>query len=230
MSRADLLALQENVIHALGGDDAVAGINPARFDLVSALAKAKRISKIESVLPRTCRALGEDFRPLANGFVHAHPATSFRSRADALRFYQFLGRRRTPAYLLDLAYCELALSALVTGVEKEEPWSVCLAREGTIAIRRAPGVHLRRCKFDVRALFEGELPKISSEIPETRTHLAIVADPLVGNPRIAQLSPGVFEFLRALRVWRVLPEVTDKDTKELLDELQLRGLLEIARG
>ncbi len=230
MSRDELLALQESVIHALSGEAPVAWMDPARVEFVSELARAKRIAKIQSVLPRTCRALGERFLPMAHDFVHAHAPTSFRSRADGLAFYVFLGRRRTAPDLLDLAYCELAISALVTRSEREQPESFSHARNETFVLRRAPGVRLRRCRFDVRAMFEGEAIDVSATTSETQTYLAILADPLAGNPRVVQLSPGLFEFLRALRAWKVVPDVTDEDTKQLLDQLEQRGLLEIARG
>ena len=58
MKRDELLAFQERVIHALSGEKPADGIDPARIGLVRDLAKAKRIAKVESVLPRTCRALG----------------------------------------------------------------------------------------------------------------------------------------------------------------------------
>jgi hypothetical protein len=229
MSRDKLLALQESVIHALIGEDRGAGIDPARVEFVSELARVKRIAKIQSVLPRTCRALGEHFGPMAKDFVCTHAPTSFRSRADGLKFYLFLGRRRTAPVLLDLAYCELAMSALVGRLRGEQPGSIPNASSGTFAVRRALGVRLRRCRFDVRAMFEGEAPEISATCPEMPTCLAILADPLAGTPRIMRLSPGLFDFLRALRAWKVVPAATDPDTKQFLDQLEQRGLLEIRR-
>jgi hypothetical protein len=228
MIRDELLALQESLIHGVSGEAEPAEIDPTRLEFVRDLARAKRIAKIASVLPRTCRALGEQFSRLASDFVNAHPARNFRSRADGLAFYLFLRRRRTKPCLLDLAYCELALSALWTHVPGEQPAPGVEAKDGMVVLRRAIGVRLRACKFNVRAFFESDGLETPATIPETQTHLAIIADPLTGAPRMVQLSPSSFDFLRALRTWRVLPEVTDEDTKALLDQLHQRGLLEIA--
>lgn len=224
----ELLAFQERVIHALSSEAPVAGIDPARVELVRDLAKAKRIAKIDSVLPRTCRVLGEDFSHLTSEFVNATPPTSFRSRADSLAFYRFLARRGVSSELLELAYCELAISAMRTPSSHARPEALSRAPGGSVAIRRSPNVRLRRCRFDVRAFFEGDATAMSATRSRAPIHLAIVADPLAGAPRIAQLSAGLFDFLRSLRTWRVLPKVTDQDTKQLLDQLQQRGLLEMA--
>ena len=227
MTRDELLALQESLIHGLSGESAPAGIDPTRLEFVRELARAKRIAKIESVLPRTCRALGEQFSPLAIDFVKAHPARSFRSRADGLAFYAFLRRRRTKPCLLDLACCELALSALRTHVPAEQVAPPSEAKDKMVVLRRAVGVRLRACRFNVRAFFESDGTELPATVPETQTNLAIIADPLTGAPRMVQLSRSSFDFLRAVRTWSVLPEVTDKDTKALLDQLHQRGLLEI---
>jgi hypothetical protein len=228
MSRDKLLARQDNVIHALTAGDRVAGIDPARVEFVSELARAKRIAKIQSVLPRTCRALGEHFVPMARNFVFAYAPTSFRSLADGLKFYWFLGRRRTTPVLLDLAYCELAMSVVAGPLQREQTGSISTVSGETLAVRRAPGVRLRRCRFDVRAMFEGEASEISATCPEIPTCLAILADPLAGTPRIVRLSPGLFDFLRALRAWEVVPTAADTNTKQFLDQLGQRGLLEIS--
>jgi hypothetical protein len=229
VKRDELLAFQERVIHALSGENPAHGIDPARIGLVRDLAKAKRIAKVESVLPRTCRALGDDFRRLSDDFARGTPPTSFRSRADGLAFYRFLGRRRAAPALLDLAYCELAVSAIATRSSRDHSGSF-RSVSSDIAIRRAPRVRLRICQFDVRAFFEDDGTAIPAAIPRSPIHLAILADPLAGTPRILQLTPGLFDFVRALRAPRVLPAVTDEDTRQLLDDLEQWGLVEIVRA
>ena len=146
MRRDELLAFQEHVIHALSGENPIAGIDPGRLELVRDLAKAKRIAKVESVLPRTCNALGGEFSRLSNDFVQATPPRSFRSRADGLAFYRFLARRGAAPGILELAYCELAITALRTPSSREQPGFLSSVDGGTIAIRRAPGVRLRTCR------------------------------------------------------------------------------------
>lgn len=227
VTREEMLAFQERVIHALSGQDPVTEVDSARLEFVRDLARAKRIAKIKSVLPRTCRALDQDFVRLSDDFVHATPPTSFRSRADALAFYRFLRRAYAAPELLELAYCELALSAVRTSSSRVDTDSLWDASSSASAVRRAPGVRLRICKFDVRAFFEGDTTAMPATIPPSSPILlAILADPPAGIPRIAQLSAGLFDFLRALRTWQVLPDVKSEDRKQLL-QLQQWGLLEL---
>jgi hypothetical protein len=228
VKRDELLAFQERVIHALSGEESIAGVDPARVGLVRDLAKAKRIAKIDSVLPRTCRLLGDDFSRLTSDFVNATPPKSFRSRADGLAFYRFLARRGVSAELLDLTYCELAISAMKTPSSHSRPEALSRAPRGSVAIRRAANVRLRRCRFDVRVFFEGDATPMAPIRSPSPIHVAIVADPLADAPRISQLSAGLFDLLRSLRTWHVLPGIADQDTKQFIDQLQQRGFLETA--
>jgi hypothetical protein len=235
MTRAELLARQAALLEALcdSGGSSPVGIDPARLELVGALAAAKRLAKIEAVLPRTCRALGAEFAPLADEFMSAHPAEHFRSRADALAFYRFLRRRWNraglrPLHLADLAHCELALTALVGASADRAAGPDWNAARGGIAIRRIPGVRLRACAFNLQKLFQADG---SAEVPidAVRTHLAIVADPLVGAPRIIALSASMFRFLSSVRRWCIVEESGDEQTTALLAACGRSGLLEMVQ-
>ena len=99
--------------------------------------------------------------------------------------------------------------------------------EGALAIRRAPGVRLRVCRFNVRSLFQAD-DAVPAPVEEACTHLAIVADPPSGDPRIIELSARMFRFLCSVRRWRALAEVGDEGTTVLLQQLERSGLVEIA--
>ena len=110
MTRTELLTLQASLLRALSApsEHRPPGIDPSRLELVGQLAHAKRLAKVEAVLPRTCRALGAALPALTREFALAHTAEDFRSRADARAFYRFLRRRfrrcRLPVpHLWDLA-------------------------------------------------------------------------------------------------------------------------------
>ena len=227
MIREGLLAQQENAIHAVTGEASATGIDPARVDLVSELARAKRISKIQSVLPRTSRALGEHFLPEAEAFMAACPPTSFRSRADGLKFYAFLRRCRPASPILDIAYCELAISALDERSHDAQPRTFVDVGAGRFAVRRAPGVRLRRCRFDVRIIFEADAAEIPAMRLETPTCLAILADRVTETSRIVHLSESLFDLLHELRIWKVLPATTDTATKHFFESLEQGGLIEL---
>jgi hypothetical protein len=236
MSRADLLAFQESVLRAVDGggrppspQPQTRGIDPAKLRLVGMLVEAKRVAKIEAVLPRTGAHLGPDFMKLARQFARSHPATSFRSWAEAARFYQFLRRRRPPClrrkpYLLDLAHCELALSMISRPALRDRAprWR---SPAHDLAVRRQPGLRLHVCRFDVRRLLE-DTPRTAARIPAVPTHLAILADPPVGEPRLVQVSPDLHEFLRSLGDWTYFERGADPTTTDFLGKLEQLGLVQ----
>ena len=93
-------------------------------------------------------------------------------------------------------------------------------------VRRAPGVRLRACAFDVRALFDpgsGE----SAALAERAAHVAVVADPAAGEPRLVGISAGLFALLRSLSRWTALPASAD-ETIALVRRLESAQLVELA--
>jgi hypothetical protein len=232
MTRTELLAFQASLLRALSapGEHGPPGIDPSRLELVGQLAHAKRLAKVEAVLPRTCRALGAALPALTREFALAHTAEDFRSRADAGAFYRFLRRRfrrcRLPVpHLWDLVYCELALSTV--SVEQDTGGPDWQRTPGVMAIRRAVGVRLRVCAFNLRDLFRADGAALGS-VEERRTHVAIVADPPAGAPGIVQISADMFRFLCSVRRWCGLEQIGDESVTRLLAECERSGLIEIA--
>jgi uncharacterized protein len=234
--RREVLELQDTVLRAMSepstlGDDARGALGAGvveRLALVGELAEAKRLAKIEAVLPLTCSAFGATYARLAREFSASHPARSSRNRANALSFYRFLRRRarttsRIPRYIVELASCELALTARVSGRAVRGPeWS---RTEAGIAVRRAPGARVRTYVWDIRPLLEGAR---DASVERRTIRVAIVADPVRGEPRVLGLPERTFELLRALRGWTPLGAPDAMASLPTLHELAALGLIEIA--
>ena len=236
VARQRILDGQEAMLRALS-DPALLGKGSAaapetpdadRHAVVARLAHAKRMAKIRTALPRTCAALGDAFDPAARDFARAYPPRSASTFANALQFYRFLAHRwnrraASPPYLRDLVACEIALAALAPRERAERGG----APSGRLMVRRAPGVRLRACAFDVRALFDpgsGE----NAALAERAAHVAIVADPAAGEPRLIGISAGLFGLLRSLSRWTVLPASAGGETSALVRRLESAQLVELA--
>jgi hypothetical protein len=207
IDRGRVLELQERVL---------AGTEDQANVLVRRLAEAKRRAKIEVSLPRTQAALGASWAGLIERFSVEHPARSSRNRVNALAFYRFLRRQAGIApWVIELARCELALGGRVRVDRSEKP-------NAAFAARCAPGVRLERLRFDIRALFAGE----AGEVAERETFVAVFADPLEGDPRIAGISRKLFELLRSLRRWAPI----DAGSFAALRDLEAGGLVELWSG
>ena len=75
----------------------------------------KRLEKIITVFPRTLQILGAGQRSIMREFVEASRSTKKSTLANAREFHEFLVRRwqrarPEPAYLPDVAACELAMA------------------------------------------------------------------------------------------------------------------------
>jgi uncharacterized protein (UPF0276 family) len=233
--RREVLELQDSVLRAMSepsalGEDAKDALGLGvveRLALVGELAEAKRLAKIEAALPLTCAALGAAYASLGREFAASHPARSSRNRANALSFYRFLRRRaRTtsglPRHIVDLASCELALTARVSPRALRGPeWSG--SRAG-VAVRRAPGARVRTYAWDIRPLLEGGH---DASVERRTIRVAIVSDPARGEPRVLGLPEKTFELLRALRGWTPLDASNDVASLAPLRELAALGMVEI---
>jgi uncharacterized protein (UPF0276 family) len=234
--RREVLELEDAVLRAMSepgalGEDARSELGPGvveRLALVGELAAAKRLAKIEAALPLTCAALGAAYAELAREFAADHPARSSRNRANALSFYRFLRRRarttsRLPRHVVDLASCELALTARVGARTMRGPeWRRSAAG---IAVRRAPGARVRTYAWNIRPLLEGAR---DASVERRRIRVAIVADPVHGEPRVLGLSEKAYELLRTLRGWTPLEAPDDVASLPTLRELATLGVIEIA--
>jgi hypothetical protein len=190
------------------------------------------MEKIAAVFPRTFQILGTKLDPIVRRFVAACPPADISRLANARQFHDFLStywqrKRPDPAYLRDVAACELACAEV--RVEVEEGGSREAISKGIAPrwrIRRHPGVILLRCSHDIRSIFEEDLE--GSEPPARDTPIAIAMPPGGDQPRVSELPPSIFDLLAALDAWI---DPTDlglgSDLGRVVDELTEHGLLEV---
>jgi hypothetical protein len=207
------------------------GFDDDLLRLEAGFSHEKRIAKIAAVFPKTLAILGGKREAILRAFVEACPPSDISRIANARQFRDFLvvqwqRKRAEPAYLVDIAACELACAEVRGRVEDALPGTN--SRIPRRWIRRHPGIALLRCSFDVRPIFEDNVP--TSEPIERDTAIAVAIPPDGGQPRMFELLPVVFELLLALDDWSdPAPLRAAPDLKGLIAELAENGLIEVRR-
>lgn len=203
-------------------DPLLRGIDRGLLDVEARFSHEKRMEKIAAVFKITFALLGAEEHAIVREFVDACPPVHIGRIENACQFHDFLCDRwkreaPVPAYLPDVAACELAC-ALVRTKDELEAASADAPHPG---IRRSAGVVLLRTAFDIRAIFEGD----SAPPTERESTLAVALKS--GEPQIFELTTEVFDFLAALDQWVALDELPDADS--LIADLAESGLLELRR-
>ena len=146
-------------------DPALQGIDPGVLRLQARFICNKRLEKIIAVFTRTLDILGADQRPILREFVEVSPPTNKSTLANAREFHEFLSARwrlkaSEPAYLVDVAACELAMVEVRNAVEDYE--RAASKRGPKRGIRRHRSIVPLRCAYDIRSSFDsgsGEVPR-----------------------------------------------------------------------
>jgi hypothetical protein len=251
MTRDELLALQRELITYLSMAAAfeqknvlrpdlplVSVLDPERLELVGRLAQGKRMSKVMRILPRTFRHLNRDVSVMAREFALHHLPRSAEAFATACQFYMFLRRiwrttRPDPSFLPDLAYCELALAGVARRVPITRDTVLTQAptfKGKALLIRRQRWIHYRRCKHNIRPLFD---VRQGSEASIVRSPPCVfLTCPLPrGAARLVTVDQDVFDIVVGLRNWSrfsIEDAVDDPGaTLELFRGLEELGLLEV---
>jgi hypothetical protein len=219
---------------AVFGDDSRPDKGPDGFDLRLLRLEArfsyeKRVEKIRAVCAKTFEILGPESQELMRAFVEACPPTAIGRLDNARQFQGFLADRwrremLDPPYLPDVAGLEIACAAAAVAAGAVEAPPAGSPKGG---VRRAPGVVLLRCVYDVRPIFEQGW---GGTVPTQRdTFLAVVVPPAADAPQVFELLPPVFELVSAL------DDVTDPTLfgapavmRPLVRELAQLGLVERA--
>jgi len=206
---------------------APAGFDPGLLRLEAWFSHEKRLEKIRAVFARTFEILGPAADPIVREFVEACPPTSIGRLDNARQFHGFLTGRwqgePEPRYLLDIAAVELARAQVGIGGVDARPEAALGS-----GVRRAPGIALLRCTYDVRPIFETDGGNTVSAARDTP--LAVVVPPGASQPLIFELPPVVFELLTALDDFTE-PAVFGAPSlmRPLICELAELGLLEERR-
>src|SRR5262249_54524529 len=145
-------------------------------------------SKIARLLPRTFSLCASDFLPLFADFAEKHQQRSPSSYVNAIQYYVFLRRRwlrEQPRYpfLPDLAFCELALVAVARpAAQAPSDESTFASRE--VLMRRARGVYLRACRYDIRPLLSESKALDVERLEERALFLAMAPSSSPGRGRL----------------------------------------------
>lgn len=241
MSRDALLRLQSALVdeigaaHHLGQAPALppelCGIDSQRLSLLARVTHAKRLGKIARVLPVTLSVLAPELPVLFPQFVDEHPMRHANGISNALQFCHFLRRRfrrreLRHAFVADLAACEYAL-ALVSLREPASPRPPCDSDTRRPAfVRRAQHVAVLMCSHDVQALLATGTGEFDT-VPLRSVNLAFVPSAGDAAPRVFELDPSVFAWLRGLRSWQPPGEYANLG---LLATLCEAGVLECRDG
>jgi hypothetical protein len=223
---------------ALFGDQADApvgavlhGIDQGLLRLEARFACNRRIQKIIAVFRRTFEILGADQELVLRDFVEVSRPTTASTLTNARQFYEFLFARwqrepPKPAYLPDVASCELAMVEVRNMVEDREKPPKKGKSDETKPIRRRRSVVPLRCAYDIRAIFElgsGEV------IPPKRDTSFVVTLPAgLRDVRIFEVAPVAFDLLARLDDWsdpRTLGAIGDLEN--LVSYLAAHELIEV---
>lgn len=222
---------------AMFGDRADAPADPAlhAFDrgvlrLQARFICNKRIEKIVTVFPRTLQIMGPGQRSILREFVEAGPSTNKGTLANAREFHEFLARRwqrarPKPAYLRDLAACELAMAEARDAANDDAGPGDTSARRRR-RIRRRRDVVALRCGYDVRAMFDANLRDI---VPRRRAISLVATVPAgTGEARLVETTSRVVAALSLLDKWTD-PTVLDAigDRESLIAELAANDFIEV---
>jgi hypothetical protein len=230
-----LLDRQISLLHYLTSSNAIYGdrggahfdpilqdIDRGLLDVEARFSCEKRMEKIVAVFHRTFKLMGIAREPLTKEFVDACPPTDIDRLVNAGQFRDFLCTRTRrdpplPAYLLDVARCELALAtALIAAEDSHSDFRASAGGDACAGIRRRPAVILLRCGYDVRAIFEDVTD--AGEPAKRDTCIAIAPPSASSPPQILDVSTPVFELLEALDDWTD-PSAFLDETREAADLL-----------
>jgi hypothetical protein len=212
-------------------DPALQGIDRRLLRLEARSSCNRRIEKVLAVFPRTFDIFGSDRKPILREFVEVSQPTTMNSLANARQFSEFLLARwqlkpPTPAYLPDVAACELAMAEVCNKADEMSP-TTGNSRDGAKrSIRRRRSVVPRRCDYDIRSIFEAGLGGLDP--PKRETPLVVTLPAGFCDAKIFEVSPVVFDLITLLDDW-VDPTTlaTINDLENLLSHLSAHELIEV---
>jgi hypothetical protein len=209
-------------------DPILQGFDRALLHIEARFSHEKRMEKIAAVFPKTFALLGDDRGAIVREFVEACPPIDISRLVNARQFYDFLILRweigpPTLLYLPDVTACELACAQVRLNADSPLAVAKRPIHTGPAEIRRNPAAALLRTRFDIRPIFEGKRGGVSPI--ERAVPLAISFQS--GELGISELTPEVFELLKALDRWVAVDDLPNAEG--LIAELAEAGLLEERR-
>ncbi len=212
-------------------DRGIEGLDLDRLRLLGTMSLGKRIEKIRSALPRSFEHLAHDPRISIGEFVNQFPPKSATRADNAVQFIDYLHgvwceEPAEPEFLPDLVALELAM-AIASACEAEDP-ETDRSRFPGGCLRLVPGTQLLRCRFDIRALFDGGIERTAPT--ERDVCLAVLMPADAEQPRVFEVKRDAYAMLNRIR----LAEANNSTFKTvaglsrgLLDDLVQQGILEV---
>ena len=211
-------------------DDALRGIDPRLLHLQASISHQKRVKKISVIFPRTTALLTDRVAETLRDFADVCPSMPAGFIENGRQFCDFLSLRRQagtlrPPYLHEVAACELAMAQARAFVADEK--AETSAKSLSNSKRRAPGVVLLRCVYDIQPIMTNAQ---NAEVVERDTPLAIVRPIGAEHAAIFELAPAVFNLLASLTDWApVAPSFAMLASRALTHDLVECGLMEVRR-
>ena len=132
-----------------------------------------------------------------------------------------------PAYLADVAACELAMTVVRDVIEDhEEPAKKGKSEAPKRAIRRRRSVVPLRCAYDIRSIFDAGSGKVVP--PKRDTSLVVTLPAGFRDVRIVEVAPVVVDALTLLDNWTD-PSMLDDfgDLDDLVGHLAVHGFIDV---
>jgi hypothetical protein len=213
-------------------DPALQGIDQGVLRLHARFACNKRIERIIAVFPRSFEILGADQRLILREFVELSRPTNKSTLANAREFHEFLSARwrcepPNPAYLPDVAACELAMAeARNVAEDHERPAKKGKSDGPKRGIRRRHSVVPLRCAHDIRSIFDAGSGGVV--LPKRDTSLVVALPAGFRDVRIVEVAPVVVDVLTLLDDW-VDPSALDAfgDRENLVSDLAAQEFIEV---
>jgi hypothetical protein len=213
-------------------DPALQGIDRGVLRLVARFACNKRIERIIAVFPRTFEILGAEQRLILRQFVEVSRQASKSTLGNARDFHEFLSvcwqcEPPKPAYLPDVAACELAMAEVRNVVEDHERPATKSRTDGPErGIRHRRSVVPLRCAYDIRSIFD--VGPEQAVPPKRETSFVVTLAAGFRDVRIVEVAPVVVDALTLLDDW-VDPSTLDAfgDRENLVSHLAAHELIEV---
>lgn len=209
--------------------EVLAGIDLERLRIVGRLILAKRLGKIESLLPATCRCVTLHVPALFRAFAAACPPVTLGRQENARQFHDFIlaweGPPLAPTYIADLVQLEF-LAAVATLAARDRSsarpathldpsWTVCEARV-------SPELRLFETEFDLPAAFVDSPP---AALERGRPRLVAIV-PMTPHARVFLLDDDIAALLLDMQTWTA---VEPEGARRIVESLGAREFVELRR-
>lgn len=210
--------------------EALAGIDAERLRILGRLILAKRLGKIEGLLPATCRCASVHVPTLMRTFAAACLPTSLGRQDNARQFHDFVlaydGVPAAPSYLADLVRLEyLAASATFAARDRvlAPPTVAFDPRWTAFEVRVPPELQLLETEFDLQRALDDSPP---AALERGRSRLVAII-PGASHARVFWLEDELASVLLDIDEWTAVHAQDRQSVRGAIESLAARGLVEV---